>query len=582
MLDRLTDGLGGEALWWLSGYAAGLARSRVLRPVEAAPSEAPPSLAGAPRATVLYGSQTGNARRTAERVAARLGESGLDVRLVGAADYPVRELKAETLLVVVISTQGDGDPPDDARAFVEHVLGPRAPKLDGLRFGVLGLGDSSYPKFCEVGRVLDARLAELGGERWLVRGDADLDIDDVATPWTDAALEAARALAPARALATVTPLRPATPRPFDRDSPFPAPVLAVQKITARGAARDVRHVELSLEGAGLTYEPGDALGLRAWNDGALVDEVLEVLALDGDAPVALKGRERPLRDWLTHERELTRLSRPFVARHAERSGDETLAALLAEGREADLARLLEGVQPIDLLRRHPGRWTADDVVAALRPLTPRLYSIASSPLEVGEEAHLTIAHVAYEADGRARHGVASGLLARSGPGTTLPVFIERNERFRLPKDGSRDVLMIGPGTGVAPFRGFVQHRAHTGATGRNWLLFGAPHARTDFLYQLEWQQALKRGQLHRLDVAFSRDQREKVYVQHRLREHGREVYAWLEGGAHLYVCGAVAMSKDVHSALVEITVVHGGRSPEDATAWLDGLLSEGRYARDVY
>lgn len=582
LLDRLTDGLGGEALWWLSGYAAGLARSRLPRAVETALADASPIAAAPLRATVLYGSQTGNARRAAERVAARLGEAGLDARLVGAADYAVRELKAEKLLVIVISTQGDGDPPDDARAFVEHVLGPRAPKLDGLRFGVLGLGDTSYPKFCEVGRRLDARLAELGGERWLARGDADLDIDEVAAPWIDAAVEAARALAPARMLATVTPLRPATARAHDRDTPFAAPVLAVQRITARGAIRDVRHVELSLEGSGLSYEPGDALGLHVRNAVALVDEVLEVASLDGDHAVDLKGRSLPLREWLTSERELTRLARPFVARHAERSGDDALAALLGPGREAELARLLDGVQPVDLLRRHPAAWTADELVAALRPLTPRLYSIASSPLEVGEEAHLTVAHVRYDVDGRARHGVASGLLARSQPGDALPVFIERNERFRLPKEGSRDVLMIGPGTGVAPFRAFVQHRAHSGATGRNWLLFGAPRARSDFLYQLEWQQALKRGQLQRLDVAFSRDQAGKVYVQHRLREHGREVYAWLADGAHLYVCGAVAMSKDVHAALVEIVATHGGRSVEDATAWLDALIAEGRYARDAY
>lgn len=590
LLDRLTDGLGGEALWWLSGYAAGLARSRGPRVVEApspAPVAAPPL-----RATVLYGSQTGNARRTAERLAARLGEAGLDVRLTGAADYALRELKTETLLLVVISTQGDGDPPDDARAFVEHVLGARAPKLEGLRFGVLGLGDSSYPKFCEVARRLDARFAELGGERWLARGEADLDIDDVAGPWTDAAVDAGRALAPARALASVTPLRPAQARTFDRDSPFPAPVLAVQTITARGGARDVRHVELSLEGSGLAYEPGDALGIHARNAPALVDEVIALLGADGERAVEFKGRSLPLHEWLAGERELTRLSRPFLSRHAERSGDPALAALLAEGGEAAVARLLDSVQPVDLLRRHPGSWAADDFVAALRPLTPRLYSIASSPLEVGDEAHLTVAHVAYEADGRSRHGVASGLLARSQPGETLPVFIERNPRFRLPADAARDVLMIGPGTGVAPFRGFVQHRAHLGGTGRNWLVFGAPHARTDFLYQLEWQQALRRGQLHRLDVAFSRDPeprvarapaaRRKTYVQHRLAEHGRDVYAWLEGGAHLYVCGAVAMSKDVHAALLEIVATHGARSHEDASAWLDALMAEGRYARDVY
>jgi sulfite reductase (NADPH) flavoprotein alpha-component len=580
LLDRLTDGLGGDALWWLSGYAAGLARSR--SPAADVGRAAAPAAAAPLRATVVYGSQTGNARRVAERLASQLGESGLELRLSGAADYPLRELRAETLLVIVISTQGDGDPPDDARAFVEHLLGPRAPRLEGLRFGVLGLGDSSYPKFCEVGRRLDARLAELGGERWLARGDADLDIEDVAAPWTERAVEAARALAPVRSLATVTPLRPAAARPCGRDAPFPARVLTTQKITARGAARDVRHVELSLEGSGLVYEPGDALGVWAHNMPALVDEVLEVLGLDGERVVDHKGRSLPLHDWLTRERELTRLSRPFVARHAERSGDAGLMALLADDRRDDLARLLEGVQPVDLLRRHRGAWTAQELVAALRPLTPRLYSIASSPLEVGEEAHLTVAHVAYQAGDRARFGLASGLLARAEPGHALPVFVERNERFRLPQDGSRDVLMIGPGTGVAPFRGFVQHRGHTGATGRNWLLFGAPHARTDFLYQLEWQQALRRGQLHRLDVAFSRDQRDKVYVQHRLREHGRDVHAWLEGGAHVYVCGAVAMSKDVHAALVDIAATHGGRSREDAVAWLDGLLAEGRYARDVY
>ncbi|GAB2522828.1 assimilatory sulfite reductase (NADPH) flavoprotein subunit [Lysobacter humi (ex Lee et al. 2017)] len=577
LLDRLTDGLGDDALWWLSGYAAGLARGRGSPATVPEPAATPPL-----RLTIVYGSQTGNARRAAERAAARLGEAGLAVRLVGAADYPLRELKSEALLLVVISTQGDGDPPDDARAFVEHVLGARAPKLDGLRFGVLGLGDSSYPQFCAIGRRLDARLAELGAERWLARADADLDIDEVATPWIDDAVGKARALAPARALASVTPLRPTAVRAHDRDAPFAAPVLAVQKITARDAARDIRHVELSLEGSGLTYEPGDALGVWPRNPPALVDELLDVLALDGDAPVALKDREQPLREWLAGGREVTRIARPFLARQAERAGDAGLAALLEPGREAELAHLLDRVQLVDLLRRHPGAWRADEFVAALRPLIPRLYSIASSPLEVGDEVHLTVAHVEYASDGRTRWGTASSFLARAAGGDALPVFVERNERFRLPHDTSRDVLMIGPGTGVAPFRAFVQHRSHTGASGRNWLLFGAPHARTDFLYQLEWQRALKRGQLHRLDVAFSRDQRDKVYVQHRLREHGREVHAWLESGAHLYVCGAIAMAKDVHAALVEIAATHGGRSPEDAAAWLDALIAAGRYARDVY
>jgi sulfite reductase (NADPH) flavoprotein alpha-component len=578
LLDRLTDGLGSDALWWLSGYAAALARSQHDVGTNN-PAAAP---VPAPRVSVVYGSQTGNARRVAERVVGTLQGSGVDTRLVNAADYPVRELKAESLLLVVISTQGDGDPPDDARGFVEHVFGPRAPKLAGLRFGVLGLGDSSYPQFCAVGRRLDTRLEELGATRWLTRADADLDIDEVASPWIDAAHAAARELVPVANVASVTPIRPASTPAHHRDAPFDAPVLAVQRITARGAARDVRHVELSLEGSGLAYQPGDALGVWPVNPAPLVEEIIETLGLDAGTEVDAKGRTLPLRDWLSREREITRLSKPWLAHHAERAGSDELAALLQPGRGRDLARLLETTQLADLLHRYPAEWSASEFVAALRPLTPRLYSIASSPLEVGDEAHLTVAHVEYETGGRLRWGAASHMLAGHVEGDAVRAYIEPNMRFRLPADRARDVLMIGPGTGVAPFRGFVQHRRAEGATGRNWLFFGAPHARTDFLYQLEWQQALRQGVLHRLDVAFSRDQPDKVYVQHRLRHHGRDIHAWLDGGAHLYVCGAVAMSKDVHDALIDIVATHGGRNREDASAWLDTLLAEGRYARDVY
>lgn len=576
LLDRLTDGLAQDALWWLSGYTAGLARASAALPVAGTAADAPP----APRITIVYGSQTGNARRTAERLAS--GLAGIDARLVNAADYPLRELAGEAWLLVVISTQGDGDPPDDARGFVEHLLGARALRLESLRFGVLGLGDSSYPQFCAIGRQLDARLEALGATRWLPRGDADLDIDEVAHPWIDAAHAASREITPAPALATVTPIRPPATPAHGRDAPFDATVLAAPRITARGAVRDVRHIEFSLAGSGLTYAPGDALGVWPTNPRALVDEVLDVLGLDGGAPVTSKQRTLALRDWLLREREVTRLSRPFLARHAERSSSPALASLLAGDREAEVAQLLESTQPVDLLRAHPAAWTADDLVTALRPLTPRLYSIASSPLEVGDEAHITIAHVEYEVDGRLRHGTASHLLATLADGDAARIYIEPNERFRMPRDGARDILMIGAGTGVAPFRGFVQHRAQTGATGRNWLVFGAPHARTDFLYQLEWQQALARGSLHRLDLAFSRDGREKQYVQHRLREHGRDVHAWLEGGAHLYVCGAIAMAKDVHATLIDIVAEHGGRGRDDAAAWLDTLAAGGRYARDVY
>lgn len=309
------------------------------------------------------------------------------------------------------------------------------------------------------------------------------------------------------------------------------------------------------------------------------------LRLDGEAAVQVGGDSLPLREWLAGRRELARLSRPFLAAladHTEAGEAAELRALLEPAQAAALAALLGEHPLIDALRRWPSRWDAAALVAALRPLAPRLYSIASSRKRVGEEAHLTVDVLRYHAHGHTHLGTASGFLASREEGAQVPVFVEPNARFRVPADGSRDIVMIGPGTGVAPFRGFVQERAETGAGGRNWLLFGARHFDTEFLYQSEWQDALRRGELHRLDVAFSRDQTAKHYVQHRLREHGRELHAWLQGGAHLYVCGAIGMGKDVHAALIDVIAEHGGLDAEDAAEYLATLQREGRYSRDVY
>lgn len=587
-IAHLVEGLDTAGLWWLSGYAAGLARAQGAVPLASVGANADSVAADhveRTRLTVVYGSQTGNARRIAEALFARLEADGLPVRLLRADAYQTRELKDERFLAVVISTQGDGDPPDDARALVEFIEGKRAPSLPQLRFTVLGLGDSSYPQFCAIGQRLDARFEALGAQRWVARADADLDIDSVATPWSSQLYaEAKEALKPRPQLASVTALRPHTaPVAWTRERPFAAELLANQRITGRGSDRDIRHLELSLEGAGLDYEPGDALGVWIENPPALVQAIAEALDLDADAAVEHGGDTRTLREWLGSKREITRLSRPFVATHAAHAGSDALNRLLAPDQREGLTALMAKSQIIDLLQEHPGVWTAEALVEALRPLQPRLYSIASSRKAVGDEAHLTVAHVEYRHGDALRWGAASHYLANREEGASLSVFIERNERFRLPTDTSRDVIMIGPGTGVAPFRGFVQERAVIGATGRQWLLFGNPHARSDFLYQLEWQDALKRGELHRLDLAFSRDQAHKVYVQDRLREYGRELFSWLESGAHLYVCGdATRMAKDVHAALLEAIAEHGGKSAEDATDYLNALQSQGRYARDVY
>lgn len=591
-IETLAAGLDPIALSWASGYLAGLSRARAgggaLMPhgATALTSVADSRGEAAVRATILYASQTGNGRRVAEKFARGAEASGLAVRLVSAADFAPRELASERLLFLVASTHGDGDPPDDARALIDLLVGRRAPRLERLGFAVLALGDSSYPKFCETGRQIDTRLAALGARRLAPLQECDVDYDADAGTWVDRSLALAReqlAEIGGPRLAVVTPLRPAAAE-ASRENPVKVDVLASQRITGRGSPREVRHLEIAAPAGRLDYEPGDALGIVHRNPPAAIDGVLQAAGLDGASHVEHDGRTQPLAAWLQADREITRLSRPFLEAHARLAGASALTAALLPSGAAQLRGMLQDWQVADVLRHYPAAWSPAALVGALRPLTPRLYSIASSRLAVGDEAHLTVAVVDYERDGAHRVGAASSFLAsRAAETDTVQAYIERNPRFRLPSDGKRDIVMIGPGTGVAPFRGFLQHREESGATGRNWLVFGARHFDDEFLYQSEWLAALKRGSLHRLDVAFSRDQPKRVYVQQRMAEQGAELFRWIDGGAHVYVCGdAQQMAPDVHAALIALVRVHGGRDPDAARAYVEQLLSERRYARDVY
>jgi len=580
-LDALGRTLAPGELLWASGYFAGLAASGAPAAETTAASPDPGRTL-----TIWYGSETGNGRGVAQRLADAARARGYAVDLASLDEVRPRQIGKLEFLLLVISTHGEGDPPEGSEAFHEFLLGDRAPKLEALRFAVFALGDSSYPDFCQTGRELDARLEALGASRLLDRVDCDVDFEASEGAWRDRALEAVKPLLdvdgahPPNLQVVRENGRAAVA--YDRRNPFQAEVLDRSPLTVAPSNKRVAHIELSTAGSGLTYEPGDSLGIWPSNDARTVAELIELIGAEFNTPVTRDDETLPLATWLTHKLELTQVVRPFLQRWAEWSHSSELAAVL-EDRDT-LQAFSATRQVADVLREYPIAVSAEQLVAALRRIAPRLYSIASSPLVADDEVHLTVKLEGGEIDGRLRAGAASWqLLETARPGDTLPVYIEANERFRLPADGDTPIIMIGPGTGVAPFRAFVEHRKALGHAGPNWLFFGEQHRQSDFLYQLEWQRHIRDQSLDRLSVAFSRDQADKVYVQHRLREQGADVYDWLERGAHLYVCGnGQGMAADVHTALIDIVTEHGGRNPDQAEAYLQTLKSQRRYQKDVY
>ncbi len=572
---------------WLSGYLAGL---------ESAPGAAQAAVvavapdAGRTPVTVLFGSQTGNSERLAKQIADRLAERGVRFSVLDMLQCSKTHLQEAETLLVIVSTQGDGDPPERAVPLAELLAGRKAPRLDHVRYSVLALGDTSYEKFCEAGRLFDARLEALGAQRLFPRGECDVDFEAPASQWIDGVLGKldeslgtpvlrvhGEPPAERRSSASVS-------NAYTRKNPFHAAVLANQRLTASPSSKDVRHIELSLEGSGIHYEPGDSLGIVPRNAAADVQALLERLPFRAEDPVSPEARSMiSLREALTQRCEIGSITRPLLRRYAEATQCAALGEIAAST-DAEFARYARGRHVIDLVTEHPANGLdTSQFVRLLPPLAPRLYSIASSQRDAPDEAHLTVSIVRYETLGRARRGVVSGALADLEPGeATVPVYLHRNTAFRLP-DPHTPIVMIGPGTGVAPFRAFLAERSQTGASGPNWLFFGDRSFEWDFLYQCEWLELRKRAMLTRMDVAFSRDQPQKLYVQHRLIERGAELWSWLEDGAYLYVCGdAKHMAGDVHDALIGIICAHGGRSDDAAAEYLLQMQQERRYQRDVY
>ncbi|MBD8162519.1 NADPH-dependent assimilatory sulfite reductase flavoprotein subunit [Erwinia persicina] len=580
-LQAATGDYSPTQLAWLSGYFWGMVNQAPGATVASAPAVEVPAI------TLLSASQTGNARRLAEQLRDDLLGEKLNVNLVNAGDYKFKQIGQEKLLVVVTSTQGEGEPPEEAVALHKFLMSKKAPKMDGCAFAVFGLGDTSYEFFSQASKDFDSKLAELGGERLLERVDADVEYAAQAEAWRKQIVEVLKARVPdasalqmtAAATGSVNEIHSS---PYSKEAPLTASFAVNQKITGRDSDKDVRHIEIDLGDSGLRYQPGDALGVWYENDPLLVQELLGLLWLKGDEPVTVDGSTLPLAEALQKHYELTVNTPQIVEHYARLSRNE---ALLAETEEkARLQQYAQNTPIVDMVRYAPTELNAEQLTGLLRPLTPRLYSIASSQAENETEVHITVGAVRYEIEGRARAGGASSYLAdRLQEDDGVRIFIEHNDNFRLPASPETPVIMIGPGTGIAPFRAFMQQRDNEGAGGKNWLFFGNPHFTEDFLYQVEWQRYVKDGLLTHIDLAWSRDQKHKIYVQDKIRAKGAELWRWIEEGAHIYVCGdANRMAKDVEQALLEVVAEFGAMDIESADEFLSELRIERRYQRDVY
>lgn len=564
---------------WLNGFFAGFFAPSGTGPQPAAAPEKPTIAL-----TILYGTQTGTAASLGKSFAKEATKRGFAAQAKDMAEFTVAQLQDVTNLLVITSTYGDGEPPDGARALHAALHADDAPALNHLSFSVLGLGDTNYEKFCECAKEFDLRLEKLGARRIHERTDCDVDYESSAQAWLQGALANVTGHAPPTAPTSLpAPAESTAPLAYGKANPFPARLLDNRLLNGSGSAKETRHLAFSLEGSGLSYEAGDALGVLPVNCAELVESILRATGFDGEEAVtSAGGKEKSLRFTLTRDYDISGLNKTLIEKFVKFRPNPELAALLAPERAGELSAYLAGRHWIDLLTAYPiiGA-TAGEFTALLKKLQPRLYSIASSPQAHPGEVHLCVGIVRYDSHGRARKGVCSTYLAERID-ETAGVFVHHNTGFRLPAP-DRDVIMIGPGTGIAPFRAFLEERRAIAATGRNWLFFGDQRAATDLLYREELTAMQKDGTLARLDLAFSRNQAEKIYVQHRMMENGAELWAWLQSGAHLYICGdASRMAKDVDTALHTIVEKHGSLTPEAARTYITSLKSAKRYQRDVY
>ncbi|MCC5834886.1 MAG: assimilatory sulfite reductase (NADPH) flavoprotein subunit [Opitutales bacterium] len=604
-LGALVPTLSAQQASWLSGYFAAVAQASGDVVTAAAPAPAAPA---APKPTVpltvLYGSESGNSEACAQEVLKEAVAAGFKAEAIDMGDYNREKLAKEKHLLVVVSTWGEGDPPENATDFYEFVMGDAAPKLDGLKFSVCALGDTSYADFCECGKQFDKRFEELGGTRILDRVDCDVDYETPFKEWLKAAMpkmvelsgvKEAKAEADAAAVAAMPAVSVVseglatvpTVEPYGKKNPFQSELKNRILLNGRGSAKETYHLEFSLEGSGLSYKPGDVLGMFPTNCEDVVEAVARSAGFRGDEiREDESGEVRSILEILETDYDITTLNANLLKKYQPTAKSKALDDLLKPDHKDKLSAYLHGRELRDMFADFPPAdvLSMDQFLGLLRKMPPRLYSIASSIKAHPDEVHLTVGVVRYETHGISRKGVCSSYMAeRLAVGDAAPIYLHHNKNFFLPEDPNTRTIMVGPGTGIAPFRAFIEERAEIGAKGDNWLFFGDQHFNSDFLYQLEWQDYMKKGILSRMDVAFSRDTDEKVYVQHRMTEQAKDLYTWLEEGAYFYVCGdASRMAKDVHEALIGVYQTQGGLSREAAEDKVKQLQKDKRYQRDVY
>lgn len=534
--------------------------------------------------TLLSASQTGNARRLAEQLRDDLIKSDIPVVLINTGEYKFKKIEKEKILIIISSTQGSGEPPEEAVAFYKYLFSPKAPLLKNTYFAVFGLGDSSYEQFAKIGKDFDRRLEELGAHRLYDRVDADVDYQSKADCWRIEIVKILKSYFNKNSIINNKQLinNKSNLIVYKKDKPFSATIISNQKITSRSSFKDIRHIELDISNSCLKYQPGDALGVWYENDSMLIKELIELLCLKENEKVQVDGKSMVLSEALRKKFDLTQNTPSIVSNYAVLTKNKKLLSFV---NDKEKIQYFAKITPIvDMVYYAPTRLNAQQLLNLLRPLTPRLYSIASSQAIVEEEVHITVGVVRYEIDGRARTGGASGYLAdRVVDGDKVNIFIEKNDNFRLPEDNSVPIIMIGPGTGIAPFRAFMQQRDADSAKGKNWIFFGNQHFIDDFIYQLEWKNYFKSGLLTKIDLAWSRDQHKKIYVQDILVEKSSEVWYWIKQGAHIYVCGdAINMARDIDKTLLNIVSEYGDMGKEQADEFLSEMRIERRYQRDVY